>query len=96
MSEKLKTEIIIWLQYFLIFFLACSIASIVREHNRAVSIAETNGVINDDVIIHVNVSNIIQELWIEYFQWYLVGFVLLSLIRFLLLFIFKGFKRKIK
>lgn len=94
MSNKLKKELIIWLQYFFIFFIAIFVASLIREHNRALLIS--NSEVVNDIDVNINFNSLIQTLWNEYFYWYVVAFIALSLIRFALLSLFNQFQKKIK
>ncbi len=91
MRDRIKNELIIWLQYFFIFFVTCFIASFIREESR-----HSGVLISSDIEVNINIGEMLKDLWREYFYWYLIAFIALSLVRFSLILLFTRSKKNMK
>lgn len=94
MKEKIKTELIIWAQYLLIFIATCLVVSfikeIIKERNRRVAEIEISAIISRDG--NINFNGTLNQIWNEYFYWYLLVFLSLCAVR--LLFVWLYYRKK--
>jgi hypothetical protein len=93
MNEKIKRELTIWGQYFLISFISTSIAySLFESSMRLGPDIDQTGSSNGS--IEINVREMVLSMWNGYYRWWLFAFIGLSTVRFLILFLSNRNKEK--
>jgi hypothetical protein len=90
MNKKIRQELIIWVQYFLIAFIATSIAYSKFESTLALS--DTEGLNTPNYDVSINIKEMIYSMWYSYYRWWLVAFIVLSLFRFFTTYIINRFR----
>ena len=79
---SIRRELITWLQYFVIAFIAAAVAE-----NALTSRQSGIAGINQPNFDEINIRQMILSMWDRYYRWWLYIFVGLSAVRFLVLFI---------
>ena len=96
MSDRMKKELIIWLQCFVVSTIAAIVSYDVFEFRCRVGQVVDSGADFTAGEANINAYEMLGRMWNDYFGWYLGVFFALTLIKFSLLFLFERFQKKIK
>ncbi len=93
MKELVKRELIVWMQYLLIGFIAAVVAFDMWERAH-LPLGPSNIAPAKEIVEAVNVKGMLWNLWHDYYRWWLVVFAGLSLARLSLIYVAKRAKDK--